>query len=157
MAMLPAIALVASLAGTAMAAAGKVQEGRAAQAASNYQAKWDQQAGAADFAAGQRQALSQERNLDAVQGRQMALAAASGAGANISDIWDQTAGQGDLNARSALYQGQQRQQAYNAQGDDAVFRGGIARTAGNIAGAGVGLSGVSKALSNANWGDFNFG
>lgn len=155
MAALPALTALMSIAGTGMGVMGQLQQGKAAQAAANYQAAWDRQEGKAEFAAAQRQAVEKQRELDAVQGRQLALAAASGAGVNnptIADIYGQTAGRGDYNARTALYGGEKRKQAYNAMADDALFRGDVAQKAGTIGALATGLNGLSK----VDWGSFKF-
>ena len=156
MAALPMLSAVAGLAGTGMGVAGALQQGNAAQAADNYQAGVQRQAGQQAFAAATRSANERNLQTDLVQSKQVAEAAGSGAGVNnptIADIYGQTAGRGHYLAAGDLYQGQQRQRADNMLADDALWRGGVARQAGELGAIGTGLKGLSK----VNWSDFNFG
>lgn len=155
MAELAALSAVAGIAGTGMGVAGALQQGNAQQAAANYQAGVDRQQGQQAFAAGTRSANERNLQTDLVQSKQVAQAAGSGAGVSnptIADIYGQTAGRGNYLASGDLYQGQERQRAYDMLADDALYRGKVAGQAGDLAAIGTGLKGLSK----VNWGDFRF-
>lgn len=150
MAMLGAIASIAS---AGLGAMGAMQQGAAAQAAGQYQQDADIAQGKADFAAAQRDMIQKQQQTDVTQSRQIALAAASGAGVQtptIKDIYGQTAGRGDYMARTALYPGQQRQWALNVAGANAKYQGDVAEQAATLNAIGAGIGGLSK----VNWGSF---
>ena len=156
MAALPALAAIASIGGAGMGVAGALQQGSASQAAANYQAQVNKQQAAQALAAGTRDSYEKNLQTDLVQSKQLADAAGSGAGVQtptISDIYSQTAGRGNYLARGALYQGQEKNQAYNMQAQDALYRGAAANQAGDLSAIGTGLKGLSK----VDWGNFNFG
>lgn len=98
-------------AGAVLSAVGTVAGGVAANNSAQYEADQQEAAGKEEFADALRTADQQRKEAQLVQSRQQAVAAASGAGASdptIVKLMTDTAGQGELNAQSALYGGEQR-------------------------------------------------
>lgn len=104
---------IAAIAGTALSAAGTIAAGQAEKRNADYIAKQEEMRGQEEFAASQREAQQYKREASLAQSRAQALAAASGGGAGtdaptIVKIMSDTAGQGQLNASTALYGGVSR-------------------------------------------------
>lgn len=100
--------------GTAISAAGTVAAGAAEKQNQDFIAKQEEMKAKEEFAASQRDAQQQKKEAQLALSRQQALAASSGGGAGadaptIVKLMSDTAGQGQLNAASSLYGGQQRQ------------------------------------------------
>jgi hypothetical protein len=103
---------VISLVSTALSAVGTVAGGVAAKNQADFQAEQQEMAGKEEFAASQREANEKRKEATYVQSRQQALAAASGGGAadpTIVRLMTQTAQQGEMNAQTARYVGENRQ------------------------------------------------
>jgi len=99
------------LVAAAIGAAGSIASGIAQKNAADYQAQQQEAQGKEEFAASQRDAVAKRREAQLLQSRQQALAAASGANATdptIVRLMTTTAGQGEYNAQTALYTGEQR-------------------------------------------------
>lgn len=101
---------IAAIAGTAISAAGTIAAGQAEKRNADYVAKQEEMKAQEEFAASQREAQQYKREASLAQSRAQALAAASGGGAGtdaptIVKIMSDTAGQGQLNAGTALYGG----------------------------------------------------
>lgn len=106
------------LIGTGLSAAGTIAAGKAEQENQEFVARQEQDKAKEEFAASQREAQQARREARIAQSRQQALAAASGGGAGadaptIVRLMSDTAGQGELNAGSAIYGGQQRAAGLN--------------------------------------------
>ena len=104
MAALPIISAV-------IGAAGSVASGIAAKNQADFEAKQQEMAGNEAFASSQRDAEEKRKEAWLVQSRQQALAASSGAGATdptIVQLMEDTAGQGEYNAQTAQYVGENR-------------------------------------------------
>ena len=159
MAMLPAIAAIGALASGAIGAAGAMQQGAAAKVAGEAQNYADVAAGKQAVADSQISMINQQRKGDVLSGKFQADAAASGApgGASIKDIYGQLASQNDTQAGEELFKGQQRQQAFNNMGQNALYMGDAASMAAPWNAAGISFGALSKAASGAKGGDFNFG
>lgn len=104
---------IAAIAGTALSAAGTIAAGQAEKRNADYIAKQEEMRGQEEFAASQREAQQYKREASLAQSRAQALAAASGGGAGtdaptIVKIMSDTAGQGALNANTAIYGGVSR-------------------------------------------------
>jgi hypothetical protein len=154
--------------GASKSAAGAQAQGVAAQQAAQYQMLADRAQGKADFGAAQRSMIGAQQKADLVQGKQLADAAHSGGGVvtpSVLDIYKQTAGRGANIAESDLYPGQQRQWSLNTEGDNALYRGNVAKTAADTQAQTAwlqGLTGAAGSLSKADWGkidwkNLNFG
>lgn len=156
MAALPALAMVASLAGTGLQVMGSLQQGRAQQAALNFEAEQHKRQAAEERAASQRDALEKRRESQLAQSRQIAVAGASGAGVvnpSILDIYGETAQEGEYNAQAALYGGESRargqldQAAANRFKAKAAYKGSILEAGGQL------FSGIGKTFGKSPSGD----
>lgn len=101
------------LVGTGLSAAGTIAAGKAERDNQNFIAKQEEAKAKEEFAASQREAEQAKREARFAQSRQQALAASSGGGSGsdaptIVKLMSDTAAQGELNAASSLYGGQQR-------------------------------------------------
>lgn len=101
------------LLGTGLSAAGTLAAGAAERDNQEFIAKQEEEKANEELAASQRDADQARREARVAQSRQQALAAASGGGAGVDaptivKLMSETAGQGQINAGSALYGGQQR-------------------------------------------------
>ena len=158
MAALGPLGALAGIAGAGIGAYGAMQQGAAAQAAGQYQYDASVRAGHQAVADSQINMINQQRKGDVMSGKFQAAAAGSGApgGASVQALYGQMAAHNDTQAREALYQGQERQQADLISGQNAKYMGDVASAAAPWNAAGGALSGLSK----VNWGslkDFNFG
>jgi hypothetical protein len=141
---LAALALVSA----AIGAVGSIASGVAQKNAADYQAKQQEMQGNEDFAASQRDAEAKRRESKIVQSRQQALAAASGAGATdptIVRLMTQTAGQGEYNAQTALYSGEQQKRGLYDAAKATRMSGNASLLGSFISGAGTLVKGVSSA------------
>jgi hypothetical protein len=107
------IGTVASIAGTALTAAGTLTSGKAERNNQEYIAKQEDMKAKEELAASQREAIQNRREAVFANSRAQALAASSGGGAGadaptIVKLMSDTAGQGELNAATSMYGGQQR-------------------------------------------------
>lgn len=140
------------LIGTGLSAAGTIAAGKAEQENQNFVAKQEEMKAKEEFAASQRDAQQARREANLAQSRQQALAAASGGGAGsdaptIVKLMSDVAGQGELNAGSAIYGGQQRAAGLNDSAK-ARRRSGKASFLGSVLGGfGQMAGGAYKAFS----------
>ncbi|TCL70652.1 hypothetical protein [Rhizobium sp. BK251] len=107
------IGTVATVAGTALTAAGTLAAGKAEKTNQDYIAKQEDQKANEEMAAAQREAQQNRKEAIFANSRAQALAASSGGGAGsdaptIVKLMSDTAGQGELNAGTTLYGGVQR-------------------------------------------------
>lgn len=123
------------MASTILSAGGQVAGGIAANNAAKYTAQQQEIAGSQGLAASQRTAFSETRRASLVGSRARAVAAASGAGATdptVVNIEGDIAGQGEYNALSALYEGQEAKRTGDANAALTRFEGKQAKTAAFI-------------------------
>lgn len=147
-----AAAAIATLAATGLQVMGTLQQGRAQQAALNYEAQERERAAAEERAASQREAIEKRGEAERVMSRQKALAAASGAGVvtpSILDIYGDTAQQGEYNAQTALYGGESRARGQISQANAARFKGKAAYKGSLLEAGGQAFAGAGKAYSQA--------
>jgi hypothetical protein len=138
-----ALGVVASV----ISAVGGIASGIAQNNAAQFEAQQQEAQGKEDFAASQRQAEQQRKEAQLVQSRQQALAAASGAGAQdptIVRLMSQTAGQGELNAQSSLYTGEQQKRGLFDQAKGTRMTGQANMIGSFLGGAGDLFSGFAK-------------
>jgi predicted lipid-binding transport protein (Tim44 family) len=107
------IGTVAGVAGTALSAVGTLAAGKAEKNNQDYIAKQEEQKANEERAAAQREATQNRREAAFANSRAQALAASSGGGAGadaptIVKLMSDTTGQGELNAATTMYGGQQR-------------------------------------------------
>jgi hypothetical protein len=106
--------------GSALSAVGTIVGGVAEKRNADAEAVQLKRKGQEEFAASQRDAESARREATLANSRAQALAAASGGGAGsdaptIVRLMSETAGQGELNAQSAMYGGLSRRAGLNDQ------------------------------------------
>ena len=148
MAELAIISAVASLAAGGLSAMGSIQQGKAQQAALNFEAEQHKRQAAEERAASQRDALEKRHEGELAMSRQKAIAGASGAGVvtpSILDIYGETAQKGEYNAQTALYGGESRARGQLDEAAAAKFKGKAARQASYYDAAGSILSGIGSA------------
>lgn len=151
--------------GTIVSAGGQLNAGRAAatagraqQQALDYQAAaLDQQAGQ-ERASSQRRAMDERRRAEIAMSRGQAVAAASGAGAldeSVVNTLSDIAGEGEYNALSALFTGEERARGLEGeaglrryQGAEAARQGEVAKQAYRTAAIATVLSGFGRAGSS---------
>jgi hypothetical protein len=129
--------------GTVLGAAGKLQEGNAAKAASRFEAaQLDAQANT-ERASGQRAAIEETRNAQLVQSRARAVGAASGGGVDAKLAGD-LAQEGQYRSLLAMWQGDEAAIGREQQASAVRFDGEQAQKAGRIGAASTLLSGGSS-------------
>jgi hypothetical protein len=149
MAALPAVAMIASMAATGLQVMGTLQQGRAQQAALNYEASEHERQAAEERAASQREAITKRTDAERVMSRQRALASASGAGVvnpSILDIYGETAQQGEYNAQTALYGGENRARGQLSQANANRFKAKAAYKGSLLEAGGQAFAGIGKAF-----------
>lgn len=136
------------LVAAAIGAAGSIASGIAQKNAADYQADQQEAQGKEDFASSQRDAEAKRRESRLLQSRQQALAASSGAGAadpTIVRLMTDTAGQGEYNAQTALYTGEQQKIGLFDAAKATRMSGNASLLGSFISGAGSLVKGVSSA------------
>jgi hypothetical protein len=134
-------------AGATIAAYSSVQQGKAANRAAQFEAGQMEHNAKEARAASQRDAMEQRRRAEVAQSRALAVAAASGAGAldpTVIDLIGDIEAEGDLNARTALYAGEERGKGMEAQAGARRYEGAQARKAANMKSASTILSSASS-------------
>lgn len=145
------VAATAALAGGATAAVSAIQQGKAQEEASKYNAEVAQN----DAIAAQNAAAAQARQIRRQNllrlGAQRADIAKSGvsldAGSSFDDVIYDSAIQGELEAQSALYTGLVRSQAQQAAGAMALYEGKQAKRAAGIGAASGVVGGIGGAAT----------
>lgn len=148
---LSGIGTAASVVGTGVSALGAIQQGRAAQAAADYEAKQMGIKGAEERAAAGREAQMKRKEGELALSRQQALAAASGAGAGtdaptIVKLMSDTAGQSAYNAGVVNYGGESRAQGLFDSARGRRASGKASYLGSVIGGFGQAASGLGKAF-----------
>lgn len=146
---LSTIATVASIGGSIVSGLGQMQAGRAANASAKFQAAQLEQRAGQERAAAQRQAIEERRKAALAISRGQAVAAASGAGATdptVMNITGDVAAQGEYNALSALFGGEERARGAQLQATATRMEGKQAKKAGMIGGLGTIAGGVGTTL-----------
>jgi hypothetical protein len=159
MAALPMIAAIATAGATGLQVMGTLQQGKAQQAALNYEAGERERVAAEERAASQREAIQKRTEADRVMSRQVALAASGGAGVvnpSILDIYGETASQGEYNAQTALYGGESRARGQLSQANAARFKGKAAYKGSLLEAGGQALAGIGKAFGGPSGPSFGY-
>ena len=152
MAELATIAAIASIASTAGAAGAAVKQGNTQKAMADYQAEQMKRKAAEEHAAGQRSAIERRDQAGMVQSRQIALAAASGAGTanpTVLDLVEEAAGRGEYFAQGELYQAKSAAAGLRDNAKATAYGGKAAQDAGYMSGFADLLGGVSKTAGYA--------
>jgi hypothetical protein len=141
------IGTVAAVGGTAVSALGAVQQGKAAQASSNYQAAQLEATGKTERAVAQRESINQRKQKDLVQSRARAVGAASGGGLDL-DLMGDIEEEGEYRSLTALWEGEERATGRNAQAAATRVSGRSKNQAGGIKAFSTILSGGSSFLES---------
>lgn len=137
------------IAGTVVSTLGQIQAGNAARKSANFQAaQMNQQAGQ-ERATGQRAAIEQRRTARLASSRATALAAASGGGATdptILNILGDIHTEGEYNALSALFGGEERARGLEMGAAAKVVEGKSAKQASIISAGSTLSTGIGESL-----------
>lgn len=143
------VGTIASVGGSIVSGLGQMQAGRAANASAKFQAAQLEQRAGQERAAAQRQAIEERRRAALAISRGRAVAAASGGGATdptVLNVAGGVAAQGEYNALSALFEGEERARGANLQATSARMEGKQAKKAGMVGGLGTIAGGVGQTL-----------
>jgi len=142
-----ALTAIASLASTAIGVAGAIQQGRAAEAAAEYEAQSREVRAKEEVAAAQRQSYERREQAKRLGKRQRAVAASSGGGAqspSVLQIYQETAERGEYLAASDLYGGKSRARGQRDAAQAALMKGDAAKKGSFLEAAGVAASGIGS-------------
>lgn len=144
------IAGILGAAGTAVSAVGTIQAGAAEKRNQDFIAKQEEAKAKEELAASQREAQQSRNEAELAMSRQQALAASSGGGAGFDSptivrLMTETAGQGQLNAGTTLYGGQQRAAGLRDSAKGRRASGKASYLGSVMSGFGSAASGLSKA------------
>lgn len=131
------------IAGTGLSALGTIAGGAAAKASGDASAAQQEAAAKTERAKAQRQAFEQRRQSDLLSSRAQAVSAASGAGASsdapsIVKIMTDIAGQGEQNAQTAMWNGEEQARSLE-YGAKIARQSGRSSMLGSLLGAGATL------------------
>lgn len=143
-----AVSMVGTLASGAQAASAAKAEGKANQALADYQAKQLEYKAGQERASSQQQAILERRRARLAGRRATAVAAASGGGATdptVMDILGSLRGQGEYNAQSALYEGEESARGLEAQAAAAKASGQYSSAAGRYAAKNIKMASYMQA------------
>ena len=130
-----------------ISAIGGVVSGIAANNQAEYEAQQQEMQGKEEFASSQRDAQQQRKEAEIVNSRAQALAAYSGAGASdltIIKLMTETAGQGEYNAQTSIYGGEQRKRGLFDAAEGTRMSGKSALIGSFLGAAGTLASGFGK-------------
>lgn len=147
MAVLAAALPYISAAGTIFSAVNALQQGSAQKKAANYQAAQLEQQAGQERASAQRGAIEQRKRATLASSRVKSLSAASGGGVldpSIVDITGDIGTQGEYNALSALYAGEERGRGLEMGASAKRFEGAEAKRASYYTAAGTLFNGLSN-------------
>lgn len=147
---LTTVAAVASIGGSVLSGIGQVQAGKAANVNAKFQAAQAEQQAGQEQATAQRVAIEERRKAAIVVSNVRAASAASGGGATdptVLNIEGGIAQQGEYNAMSALFEGEERSKALKLQAASTRMEGKQAKKAGMIGGVSTIISGASTIIS----------
>lgn len=146
MAILPLIATVASLAGTAVAAQGTIAAGKAPKQAADYEAAQLNIKGKEEMAAAQQEAEGYAHQKDQALSSLQAKSAASGFSATDPTslaMADEIAKYGTLQEQMSMYGGESRKAGIDAQATARRMEGKAAMKGARLSAAGTIIGGVS--------------
>lgn len=146
---LSTIGTIASVGGALVSGLGAMQQGKAAKVNANFQAKQMEQQAGQDRAYAQRVAIEKRREANVAISNAQARGAASGGGATdptVLNITGALAQQGEYNALSALFSGEERARGQELQASATRMEGKQAKKAGMIGGVSTIASGIGNTL-----------
>ena len=139
---------ILGLSGAAQSASAQRQAGASADQAAQFRAAQLEQQAGQERASAQRQSIEARRRSNIAMSRAQALAASSGAGAldpTVINLMSGIAGEGELEANTALYQGEERAIGQEAGASASQYEGAQARRAGEIKAKSTILGGLANA------------
>lgn len=146
----PVTATVLTIGSSVLSGLGQMQAGKAANANAKFQAgQMEQQAGQ-ERASSQRDAIAQRRQSTIMQSNAQAAAAASGGGATdptVLNITGNLAKEGEYNALSALFAGEERARGQELAATSTRMQGKQAKKQGMIGGISTIIGGSASAAS----------
>lgn len=143
------MATVASVGGSVLSGLGQIQAGRAANTSAKFQAAQLEQKAGQDRATAQRAAIEERRKANIGISNAQAASAASGSGATDPTVLNITGGlaqQGEYNALSALFQGEEAARGAELQATSSRMQGKQAQKAGMTSGISTIIGGTGSAL-----------
>lgn len=145
-----ALPLIATIASTAMSAAGTIMAGNQQKAAGRWQQQDAERAARAERAGAQREAEQLGRRRDLASSRLQAVAAGSGFSATDTtalNLNDEIQRYGTYQAQMAQYGGDDRATGLNAQGAMARFSGDSAAAGSRLRAVGTVIGGFGDGLA----------
>lgn len=146
---LTTVAAVASIGGSVLGGLGAMQAGKAANVNAKFQAAQLEQQAGQERASSQRVALEERRRAKITASNAQAAAAASGGSATdptVLNITGDIAKQGEYNALSALFEGEEKARGLGLQASSTRMEGKQAKRAGMISGISTIVGGVGGSL-----------
>lgn len=141
------LAAVTTVAGAGLSAYGAIEGGKAAQEAADAEALWMQRRAEEERGAASAAAAAKDKQTKLLMSRQLAVAAASGGGASdptVVDLMAEAAGEGNVQARGAMWEGQNRAEGLTYQAALKRMEGQEAVRASYIKAGSSILSGMSS-------------
>jgi hypothetical protein len=148
MAELATIATIASIGSAVVGAAGTIAAGKASKATAEYQSEAMKRKAAEEMAGGQRSAIERREMGEKENSRQIALAAASGAGTanpTVLDLVEEAAGRGEYMAQGEMFGAKSRAAGLKDQAKATLWGGEQAEQASYLSAFGDLLGGAGKA------------
>lgn len=148
---LSTLATAASVGGSVLSGIGQIQAGKAANVSAKFQAGQMEQRAGQERAASQRVALEERRRAGIAMSNATAAAGVSGGGATDPTVLNITGGlakQGEYNALSALFEGEEKARGLQLQAAGTRMEGKQTKRAGYISGASTIISGTGNTLMN---------
>jgi len=145
---LPVAAAALAIGGSIVSGVGQIQAGRAANVNAKFQAAQAQQQAGQERAAAQRVAIEERRKADLALSRGQAVLASSGGGTldpTAMRLMGGIAQQGEYNALSALFQGEETARGLELSAAAKRMEGKQAKRAGMIGGISTIASGIGQA------------
>lgn len=134
-------------ASTVLGAFGQIRQGQAAEQQAKHRALQLEQKAGQERAASQRKSIEARRRARIAESRALALAAASGGGASdptISNLMAGIAGEGEMAAQTAVYEGEERARSAEYGATMARYEGKQAKQASRIGAATTILGSAAK-------------
>jgi hypothetical protein len=141
--------MVLSIGGSVLSGLGQMQAGKAANVNAKFQAAQMEQQAGQERATSQRVAIEERRRAAIAGSNAQAAAASSGGGATdptVLNIQGGLAGQGEYNALTALFEGEEKARGLNLQAASTRMQGKQAKKAGMISGFSTIIGGAGNAL-----------
>jgi hypothetical protein len=145
----PEIAAIATIGGSIVSGLGQIQAGRAANVSAKFQAAQAQQQAGQERATAQRVAIEERRKANIALSNAQAAAAMSGGGTLDPTVMRLTGGlaqQGEYNALSALFEGEERARGMELGAAAKRMEGKQARRSGMIGGLSTIAAGIGQGL-----------